>query len=621
MTEAATGKEGKISRRQFMGTAAAGAVVLGAVAGAKSFAPTITVGGEKLPIPVATQPRSSGGSRESPMMTPSQTTGIPSTWDYSADVVVVGDGGAGECAAIAAYDAGSSVLILEKAPKGLDGGNTGCCGGFSIITPLTDFITLVNMLCYGTTPLPVVTAYCTELTNIGTWLTGLGATMNQFAFAPPNQVPQSFFAPYTSPDIAALDGSISVPAFSYPTKFLATGAPGNGNDLWAFLDNCRATRGIPILYQTPATQLIQNPTTNEILGVVATNWTGQSINVRANKAVILACGGNENNPWIAANFFSDVPKSETLCFQGTPYNTGDGLAMSQAVGAKLWHMNRKENLYLACKAGSLEVGVGLPLQGTNDIGYGVSAATTVPIIHVNRYGNRFYNEWTFPQPHSLQSVAYTNYQMTTKAVDGLDNPPLAQADLSDWPNMPMYAIFDSKAMKNGSFYQPPGGAVGYNAIHKLYNWSADNTKELANGWIITADTPQDLGAKITCRDFFGAVVGMNAAGLAAQVTQWNSMCAAGVDTQFGRPKSTLQPLTNPPYYAMELTECLINTGGGPAHDEYSRTLDVWDNPIPRLYDAGEVGSIWGYCYYGGVGEACAFGKIAGEQAATLPSWT
>jgi len=596
-----------------MGTAAAGAVVLGAAAGAKSFAPHVTVGGEKLRIPVASQ--AAGGVAKA------QTAGIPSSWDYSADVVVVGDGGAGTSAAITAYDGGASVLILEKAPKGLDGGNTGVCGGFSIITPLTDEIALVNMLCYGTTPLDVITNYCTEFNNIGTWLTSLGATMNQFSVGAPSQVPHSFYAAYTSPDINGLDGSISVPAFNYPTKFLATGSPANGNDLWAFLDNCRATRGIPIMYQTPAQQLIQNPTTKEVIGVLATDWTGQDIYVRANKAVILACGGNENNPWIAANFFSDVPKSESLTFQGTPYNTGDGLFMAMRVGAKLWHMNRKEDLYLACKAGSLEVGVGLPLQGTNNIGYGVPAATTVPIIHVNRFGQRFYNEWTWSQPHSLASRPYTYYQMTTAATDGLDNPALTQPDASDWINMPFYAIFDSKAMKNGAFYQPPGGAVGYNAIHKLYAWSPDNSKELANGWIVTADNPQDLGAKITCRDFFGAVVGMNAAGLAATVTAYNAACAAGVDTAFGRPPKTLLPLTNPPFYAMEMTECLINTGGGPAHDKYSRTLDPDDNPIPRLYDAGEVGSIWGYLYYGGVGEAVVFGKIAGTHAATLSSWT
>ena len=41
---------------------------------------------------------------------------LPRKWDREADVVVVGSGYAGSNAAIAGHDAGSKVLILEKAP-------------------------------------------------------------------------------------------------------------------------------------------------------------------------------------------------------------------------------------------------------------------------------------------------------------------------------------------------------------------------------------------------------------------------------------------------------------------------------------------------------------------------
>jgi succinate dehydrogenase/fumarate reductase flavoprotein subunit len=46
---------------------------------------------------------------------------MPGTWDQEADVVVVGYGGAGASAAIAAHDAGAKVLIVEKNDGG---GNT-----------------------------------------------------------------------------------------------------------------------------------------------------------------------------------------------------------------------------------------------------------------------------------------------------------------------------------------------------------------------------------------------------------------------------------------------------------------------------------------------------------------
>ena len=54
---------------------------------------------------------------------------VPAQWDQEADVVVVGFGGAGACAAIEAADAGAKVLILEKQPKSKLLLNTRMSGG------------------------------------------------------------------------------------------------------------------------------------------------------------------------------------------------------------------------------------------------------------------------------------------------------------------------------------------------------------------------------------------------------------------------------------------------------------------------------------------------------------
>ena len=45
-------------------------------------------------------------------------------WDAEYDVVIAGYGFAGAAAAIAAADAGASVLMVEKAPYGKEGGNS-----------------------------------------------------------------------------------------------------------------------------------------------------------------------------------------------------------------------------------------------------------------------------------------------------------------------------------------------------------------------------------------------------------------------------------------------------------------------------------------------------------------
>ena len=54
---------------------------------------------------------------------------VPSKWDQEADVVIVGFGGAGACAAIEAHDAGAKVVLLEKQPKETHYSNTRMAGG------------------------------------------------------------------------------------------------------------------------------------------------------------------------------------------------------------------------------------------------------------------------------------------------------------------------------------------------------------------------------------------------------------------------------------------------------------------------------------------------------------
>ena len=71
------------------------------------------------------------------------------------------------------------------------------------------------------------------------------------------------------------------------------------------------------------------------------------------------------------------------------------------------------------------------------------------------------------------------------------------------------------------------------------------------------------------------------------------------------------------YYAIEAYPALLNTQGGPKRDVKARVMDVFDRPVPRLYVAGELGSIWGSIYQGSsnVCEALVYGQIAGESAA------
>ena len=72
----------------------------------------------------------------------------------------------------------------------------------------------------------------------------------------------------------------------------------------------------------------------------------KSIYVKARKAVVLTCGGFENNQEMIRNYLPGVPYCYT---SGTPYNEGDGITMAMSVGADLWHMNNYAGPSMALK--------------------------------------------------------------------------------------------------------------------------------------------------------------------------------------------------------------------------------------------------------------------------------
>ena len=67
---------------------------------------------------------------------------------------------------------------------------------------------------------------------------------------------------------------------------------------------------------------------------------------------------------------------------------------------------------------------------------------------------------------------------------------------------------------------------------------------------------------------------------------------------------------------------MLNTQGGPKRNARSQIVRPDGSPIPRLYSAGELGSIYSYLYQGtgNIGECLAFGRIAGRNAAAAPPW-
>ena len=520
-------RKGHLARRDFLKTAAAGA---GAVALAEA------------------------GSREARAVQRGQVT----KWDFEAGIVVLGTGGAGLVSAISAYDQGADVIMLEKASEAHAGGNTRVCMQGVWCPPNLDEALTYQRALNGRFPVPeeVFQAYHQYNTKSFEWLKKLadGKVVQRLSTSK-GEYPE-------------FPGALS--------SYVCSSEEGYGYQrLWKMLKSNVDKRKIKIMYEAPGIELVQDPMTREIRGVIVQRQ-GKNIYVKAKKAVILCTGGYENNQEMIRDYLL-LPCGYPI---GSPYNTGDGIIMAQAVGADLWHMANV-------------AGPGLSFRAPGN-GWAFGAGFSLPkggYIFVASDATRFVNE-NLPSKHGKTAFHGTYVHL-----------PLP---------LPVHAVFDETGRKSGPLYSNEEYWCWHAVIEK-YKWSADSSVELEKGWILKGDTIRELASKM----------GKDPDALEKTVATWNQSCKAGNDSEFGRPAKRMAPIQTPPYYAMELVPAFVNTLGGPRHNGHAQILDTKRQPIPRLYSAGELGSIFSYHYQGAgnFAECVAFGRIAGEHAAIEKPWS
>ncbi|HET8587430.1 MAG TPA: FAD-binding protein, partial [Candidatus Limnocylindria bacterium] len=292
---------------------------------------------------------------------------------------------------------------------------------------------------------------------------------------------------------------------------------------------------------------------------------GSRQRIRARRATVLASGGYQSDHAIQAQFLGD-----TYYGLGPASNSGDGIRMAQAVGADLWHMAA-----VACTPGYRVPDFEPP------IGHHMPAGG---FVYLDQRGHRFMDETGIDAHGWWAEATYADPETMAR------------------PRIPAYVVFGERTRLTG-----PIAFTDRGAISDLYAWSADNSEELRRGWIGCASSVDELASQLN----------VDAAALDATLSAYETACASGNDGEFGREASTLEPIAGPPYYSIALWPTLFNTQGGPRRDAASRVIDALGRPIPRLYSAGELGSLWHRFYpgAGNVSEALASGRIAGRNAA------
>ncbi len=299
--------------------------------------------------------------------------------------------------------------------------------------------------------------------------------------------------------------------------------------------------GVEIMLNTTATEILTDDN-GAAVGVVATGKSGETVTVNA-KAVVLATGGFGANLEMVVEY---KPELEGFMTTNAAGAQGQGIAMATAIGAGTVDMDQIQ-IHPTVEANT----AALITEGLRGDG----------AILVNAEGNRFTDE------------------VGTR--DVVSAAEIAQTGSYSW------LIIDQAMADASSVIQ------GY----------------IKNGYTVTGETYEELAE----------AMGVDAAAFAATMEKWNACVEAGKDEEFGRT-SFANPLNTAPYYAIKVTAGVHHTMGGLTINTNTEVLTEDGTVIPGLYAAGEItGGVHGANRLGGnaVADFTVFGRIAGEQASAF----
>ncbi|ORI13717.1 3-ketosteroid-delta-1-dehydrogenase [Rhodococcus sp. 1163] len=543
-------------------------------------------------------------------------------FDETVDFLIVGSGGGGMAAAVAAANRGLDTLVIEKGVT--YGGSTAISGGGiwipnaptlvekGVVDSRESIRTYLDSITDGTVPAERLDAFVDngpalmQLLDKSPhmklyWVKGysdyhpeneggsaLGRTIecqpfdtralgDDEKFQRPNSMKGPLGLWVTSKDYhdlamvkrtwrgrrASMVAAWRVASNVVRRRHMATG----GRALVARLRMVLKDSGVPVWLQTSMTELIVDDA-GVVRGVVAQRGD-DTIRIAARKGVLLATGGFEHNLEMRSRYLPEHGTADIS--SGARENTGDGIVAGLAIGADVALMDDAWWMPSVLHP----MGAVIPL---------VSERCIPPSVIVDSMGQRFTNE----------SSPYVNFVH----------------DQLEGGHVPAWFVMDTKARSRYPFAQVlpgmpfPQGFYDSGVVHK-------------------ADTLAELAAKID----------VPADALAATITRFNGYARSGKDEEFGRGDSAydryygdptmknpcLDEIDRGPFYAIRCEPGDLGTKGGLSTDAHARVLRTDGSAIEGLYATGNTSaSVMGNEYAGAgatIGPAMVFGYIAAEHAA------
>jgi tricarballylate dehydrogenase len=484
------------------------------------------------------------------------------------DVVVVGGGNAGYCAAHAALEATSRVLLLEKAPEEWAGGNSYFTAGVfrcalesldeaieliedraderlarTDLPPYTraDFLADMRRVTEGRCDPDLASVLVEEATGAVRWLRSKGL---RFRLAWDRQ---SFL----------VDGRHRFWGGLY------VGTAGGGKGLVRQHRRAAAAAGLEVRYEHAVVGLLDGPGGGA--GGVVCDTPGGRVSIEAG-AVVLAAGGFEANPMLRAAYLG--PGWDLARVRGTPYNTGEALLAAIDAGAA------PAGHWSGCHSTAWDAAA--PACGDRELTNLLTKQSYPLGLIVNAGGERFVDEGA-----DYRNYTYAKYGAAILRQHG------ARA----------FQLFDARTepLLRQDEYTAPG----------VSRAEAGSIRELAGRLGIDPDglerTVAAYNAAIEPGPFDPSVKdGKRTRGLVPPKSNW------------------ALPLDRPPFLGFAVTCGITFTFGGLRVDAGAHVLDRRGRRIPGLTAAGElVGGLFFHNYPGGSGlsAGAVFGRRAGASAA------
>lgn len=571
-----------MSRRAFFGLGAAAAVTAGA-AGLAGCAPAAPAPSENTLSSTAGESVATEGAPAF-MTAPEPPAEVAETKE--CDVLVLGLGLSGICAARAAAEAGAKVIGVEKQAQL---GVIGMAGDFGIYgskiqsdlgMELADKAEVVNQLMKDMTFRP-------NARLLGYWYDHSGEDFDwlvsgsDYEVVPTSATPASgekdcVIRPKCFPMLEGYDRSTELFPFFNGT---VTTEPSVG---WC-MESCQAIAegaGAEFMFSTFAEQLVKDES-GRVTGAYVHDGNGTYTQINAAKGVILCCGDISGNPDMLNYYVPWVegiaPFYPNIDAKGEVANTGDGQRMGMWAG------------------GHMELGPLAPMTHHMGAALGVDA-----FLQLNVNGERFMNE----------DIPGQNIQ------DQLSRQPEARA----------WQIIDAKWPEQLACQGTGHGYVNYFIPdEEADKWPAVVGDDFTANFSGYTTEKMFLDA-ITCQadtiEGLAEQMGLPVNAVVASVERYNELAHKGVDEDFGKRADRLFPLENPPYYACEFGDAgMLVCMGGLDCDTDCHVLDDAMAPIPGLYVAGNnMGGRYAVEYpvtEAGISLATAlvFGRLAGMNAA------